>query len=454
MGKCSVPDDIVLLFDYYTPESQKLWESFRRAGCDCLAVVIEADDFLPAGVLPVYDLLTRKGKEKGGDGKAKYYYEIKVPDNWTVNAGVGKPYGSITYQHKEKGRIYYFQSGKRYLVKAVEWFDRKGIVRFCDHYNRHGENYARTVYDPTGKRCGKSWFSPTGQERIVENFITGDIVLDDEGMIRYFRRKIDLMAYAFAKRGLEKSRIFYNSLSTPFFLINGLRHSAKRDVLFWQEPVGDEIPWNMRMILEGAVGRTGKILVQKRSAYNRLLELGARRDMIDRLGFIYSFERENGHRPEALICTNSDRIEHCHELVRALPRMRFHILAVTTMSEALMEMKAYDNVSLYPCAQADVVDALFQKCDFYFDINYGNEIASAVYKAFVHNQLIFGFEETVHNRDFMADIHLYPISDFVRMVSDVNVVMENRDLMKWHLEWQLEDAMAEKQETYAHIIEA
>lgn len=40
------------------------------------------------------------------------------------------------------------------------------------------------------------------------------------------------------------------------------------------------------------------------------------------------------------------------------------------------------------------------------------------------------------------------------MVSDVNVVMENRDLMKRHLEWQLEDAMAEKQETYAHIIEA
>lgn len=116
---------------------------------------------------------------------------------------------------------------------------------------------ARIMPEPFMILRGRDAENPGLQLR-DKNFITRDIVLNDEGTVRYFRRKIDLMAYAFAKSGLEKSRIFYNSLSTPFFLINGLKRSAKRDVLLWQEP---------------------------------------------------------------LICTNSDRIEHCHELVRAHKRM-------------------------------------------------------------------------------------------------------------------------------------
>ena len=53
-----------------------------------------------------------------------------MPDNWNISAGVNEQYGRIFYQHEEKGRIYYAESEKRFSVKAVEWYDKKGRTRY------------------------------------------------------------------------------------------------------------------------------------------------------------------------------------------------------------------------------------------------------------------------------------------------------------------------------------
>lgn len=163
--------DTVLLFDSYSPDSRRLHGSFRLAGCDCSAVVLEENDFLPEEVMSVYDLFLGYYGEKGkGLGKPRFVNEIAVPDLWSISAGVGKTaYGRITYRNEEKGRIYYLDSPKKHLVKAVDWFNRKGEVRVRDHYNRYGAVCARTVYDVQGRELGKTWFSAGGQEVITWN---------------------------------------------------------------------------------------------------------------------------------------------------------------------------------------------------------------------------------------------------------------------------------------------
>ena len=47
-------DQIVLLLDDYSSDSQKLHQSFRLAGYEYPAAVIEDDGFLPEGVMSVY----------------------------------------------------------------------------------------------------------------------------------------------------------------------------------------------------------------------------------------------------------------------------------------------------------------------------------------------------------------------------------------------------------------
>ena len=47
-------DQIVLLLDDYSSDSQKLHQSFRLAGYEYPAAVIEDDGFLPEDVISVY----------------------------------------------------------------------------------------------------------------------------------------------------------------------------------------------------------------------------------------------------------------------------------------------------------------------------------------------------------------------------------------------------------------
>lgn len=453
METCALPGKIILLFDRYSLESRFLHESLLQINCDFVAVSLEENDFLPRNVLSIYDLLCGDYlTEEETQGKPKFFNEVAVPDNWSIHAG-NRQSGDITYLHEEKGKIYYSsQSEKKFCVEAVDWHDRKGRVRFRDHYNRYGNICARTVYDINEKPLNKTWFSTSGQEILTENCWTGDFIFNQNGVTKYFRSKLDLILYWFSEKGIDQNRIFYNSLSTPFFISHRLGGVEKTDVLFWQEPVGQEIPGNMRILLN-ETGRIGKIVVQKRSSYEKLLNLGADKEIVKKLGFIYPFKKENRHTPEALICTNSENIEHCEELIRRFPQMHFHIAAITLMSSRLMKLETYENVSLYPGVKKDVQEELFQKCDYYFDFNYESEIISAVYQAFLHNHLIFAFQETLHNCEYVAEEQIYPVAEFDQMVLDISAVLEDEKVMRKRLEKQHERAMAETKETYTEMLE-
>lgn len=440
-------NDILLLFDHYNEDSHSLFISFRLAGYDCPASVIEDDGFLPEDVISVYGFFLGNYRvELGEKVRPKYFNEITVPEYWEISGN--NNIGEVHNLQRERAKIFYAEPKHKRLVKAVDWYDERGIVRSSDHYNRYGKVYARTIFNADGKRVNKSYFSAEGKECIVENYVTGDIILNDEGT-KIFRNKTDFVLYFITKAGFERKRIFFNSLSTPFFVSNKLGTVAvKRDILFWQEPVGTAIPGNMQLIFKEQASRTAKIMVQKRVSYDKLLALGAKRDMIDRLGFVYPFEKENFHGRDALICTNSDNIERCSEVAQALPQVRFHIAALTEMSSKLMSLDVYDNVNLYPGIKPVILEELFAKCDFYFDINHEREIVSAVRKAFLHNHLIFAFAETVHNRDYIAEAHIYPASDMMRMIGDVQAVLADEKCLEEHLKWQQEAGMVETVEEY------
>lgn len=440
-------NDMILLFDYYNIYSADLYNSFRAAGYDCPAVVIEDDGFLSDGLMSVYGFfLGDFAKSRSNPGRPRYFNEITVPEFWEIS-GTNRS-GKVQDLYKERGRIFYAEPAHKRLVKTVDWLDERGVVRSSDHYNRYGALYARTIFNAKGQKVNKSYFSPEGQEVIVENFVTGDIILNEGEAVRFFKTKADFVIHFLAAAGFWQSRLFFNSLSTPFFVSQRMTAPVKRDVLFWQEPVGDSIPGNMQMILNGEGTRTEQIMVQMQHSYDRLVELGADRTKVHKLGFIYAFERQNQHKPKALICTNSDRIEHCKELVSALPQVQFHIAALTEMSSKLMGMDDYSNVSLYPGVKMEVLEELFDECDFYLDVNHESEIVSAVRKAFLHNQLILAFKETMHNKDYVSEGHIYGAAEYQRMIEDLKRFAENGWDLEKALTDQREAALSENPEKY------
>lgn len=166
-----------------------------------------------------------------------------------------------------------------------------------------------------GSECDVVSFSPLGSK-----------VEEESSIYEYYVTKTETQK-------LEDKSLYYafiDFLSFPFFASQILPDNGMGDILFWNEPVGNEIPGNMQIILNHQATRTAKIYVQRKASYERLIELGASPEMVKQLGYLYSFIRENKHRPEVLICTNS------------------------------------------------VLDYLFEKCDIYLDINYEGEIVDAV----------------------------------------------------------------------------
>lgn len=480
-------DHIVLLLDSYTPDSERLVTSFRLAGKKYPAAVIEDDGFLPEDVMSVYGFFLGDFEKASGEdnraeevvgkpdhgvfngvpGKPRYFNQIRVPDYWEISGTNSE--GSVHDLSHERGKIFYAEPRDKRLVRVVDWYDDRGVVRCCDHYNRYGALYAKTIFNAKGQKVNKAYFSVEGKEVIVENFVTGDIILNEGERVRIFNNKTEFVLHFLEAAGLSDRRVFFNSLSTPFFASQRLPEkketseigipatgqdagvSERGDVLFWQEPVYDGIPGNMQIILNGQSTRTTKIYVQRKDSYEKLLAFGARQDMVEQLGFIYPFARQNMYRPKVLICTNSDRVEQIRKFVKALPEVEFHITAITEMSSKLMSVGTYANVRLYPGVKRTVQQDLFESCDYYLDINHEGEIVNAIYRAFLQNQLIFAFEETTHNRNYVAQERIYPIAEVDRMLEDLKSAIASREITEQWLERQRESALTEQEERYMEL---
>ncbi len=445
MGKDSKIENTVLLFDSYTSESRNLHKSFKMAGKKYTAVVIEDDGFLPNDTTSLFGSFL--GKEEVGI--PRYFNQIEVPDYWEI-AGTNSN-AKIYDMNKERARIFYAEPAHKRHIKVVDWLDDKGVVRVSDHYNKRGRLYAKTTFNAKGKKVNKSYFDISGKEIIVRNFVTGDIILNDGEIVRIFKTLQKFVEFFIKKNKFEENRIFYNSLSTPFFVSHNLESKHNQDVLFWNEPIGEEIPGNMKIILESNSPRTTKIMVQRKDAYEKLIKLSDKKDMIEKLGYCYDFKKENGYDKQVLICTNSDNIAQCTKFVENLPNMHFHIAAITEMSSKLMNMGSYENVTLYPSVKMDIVKDLFKKCDFYFDINHGTEILSAVWTAFLHNHLIFAFKETIHNNSYIADNHIYSVNDVDKMIAEIKEICDDKPKIDEHLKMQKVYAMCEEATKYANL---
>lgn len=448
MEKSSGLTDAVLLLDNYGEDGDMLRQSFRSAGFTGPVIVIEDDGFYPEDVLSLYQYFC--GDFRNGNpepGRARYFNQIDVPDYWEISGSATN--GKVSDLHRERGRIFYAEPKHKRLVRVVDWMDDRGTVRFSDHYNRYGALYARTFFNKDAKRFCKAYFDTGGRETLLENFVTHDIILNRDGRVYVFQDRVELILKLLEELNAMGSRIFFNSLSTPLFVSERMPEGRKEDVLFWQEGARDDIPGNMQLILSGRSKRARMIYVQKRESYEKLIRLGASNERLKPLGFAYTYSRENTYQNEALICTNSDRIEKCEELVKALPDMHFHIAAITEMSSKLMNLSSYRNVTLYPGARIGKIDELFDKCDYYLDINHESEIVSAVKQAFLHNLLILGFKETLHRKTFVATEHVF--GGHEAMAAFLNQVMGRQAAIREQINLQKRAAMSEEKMAYAEL---
>ena len=167
---------ITLLFDTFSGESRNLLDSFKNAGADFHAAVIEDDGFLPDDLMSVYGFFL--GGYRNADslpGKPMYFNQIQIPDYWRIEGNNSS--AKVMDRTRERARIFFTEPTHRRLVKIVDWLDDAGQVRLSEHYNRYGAIFCHTIFNKKGQKALRKFFDVAGREIIMENFVTGDILV-------------------------------------------------------------------------------------------------------------------------------------------------------------------------------------------------------------------------------------------------------------------------------------
>ena len=82
--------------------------------------------------------------------------------------------------------------------------------------------------------------------------------------------------------------------------------------------------------------------------------------------------------------------------------------------------------------------------------NHEGEIVSAVKQAFLHNQLILGFRQTLHNKTFIPAGHVF--ESYEGMAAFLNRVMDQKEQIREHIDLQKREAMSEEAAAYAALL--
>lgn len=440
---------MINLFDSYTQSSWDLHFSLIKSGYINPTIALNDDGFLPDDVTSPYLYYT--GFAKTGAGRPLYYNELRVPDTWEI---IGFSSGAdIVDLGVKKGRIIYANPNHKRLIKEVDWFDEQGRVILKDRFNKFGFCFAQTFYNADGQAIQTSYYNKDRQEVISENHMTGDYILNDNNQFKVFKSKVEFVINYLQEAKFNLDRIFYNSLSTPFLVSFYLNRLESKDVLFWQEPLVDDIPGNMRLLLNNPSPNT-KIVIQSYEAYANAMRLltDEEQKQVSFLGFMYPLKETEKLHNQALILTNSDQIEALESLVTSLPNLTFNIGALTEMTSDLMNFGKYDNVVLYPNITTNQIQYLSNICAFYLDINHHNEILSAVRSAFEHQQLIFAFEETSHQIRFVSPKNIFPKKDIFTFISHLQPLIGNKCNIEKALKQQLEDCHVSSSTQYQSVI--
>lgn len=437
---------MVQLFDFYTQKTADLHHSLLEAGVMEPTVVIHDTGFLPDTVLNPYRFFF--DKETVSESHGCFFNQIVKPDLWEITATHTQ--AEVWYYQEKKATIYYAQPRYNRIVERVEWYDKDKTIRSIDFYDKKGTRYAQTVCDKAGNPITKTYYNVAQQEVIVENFVTGDVILNEDNRVRVFKTKALFLQYFFERANIDTTHILYNTLATSFAFSRSQQLDGS-DILFWQEPIYEQLPGNMQLLLNQP-HRTKKIIVQSKSVYQKIKMLvpETQHGLFDTLGYIYPFKKRNAGSQHVLILTNSDNIEQLQYIVERLSHAHIHIGAITEMSAKLLVYGTYDNVTLYPNMSPAKMIELYQLCDIYLDINHESEVSDAIRQAFDHNMVILAFEHTLHQEAWVANEHRFDQVD--ALVQYCQKLLVDRNCMTQAIVYQHTHAQVETVTTYQQIL--
>lgn len=423
---------MIIFSKKYTEDIEKLRVTIDCLRADARIIVLEDDAFLPKGIFSPYEYYISKQNYEEHVERELFYDSLPVPEYWEIYLD-GTSAEIYNLGHK-RGTIYFCgRSGrwtdsktgmenaskaidlpesagnadsmemvKKDVVERVEWYMENGWIYRVDFYNKYGLKYASEFRDVDGNVESKVFYSDRNQEVIIEQPGNDVVTLLENGMVKvFFNSRAEFLKHFIMEEAAEEALIFFVQDDK---MLESL--SIKSD---------EEQAWKY-------------VLFPNDDLLDKYTNMGGKNGI--RFYEIPEHYPENRAKGEALILTNSDQVEKLEELAQELPDVTFHIAANTLVSDKLKEIGEQENVNIYPCVSQEVLDKLWDRCDFYLDINHWNEIRDAVNVAHQKNLLIMGFENTLHHKELLVEGCIYQAQEYKKMVWVIKYILKSPELMQ------------------------
>lgn len=427
---------MINLIENWDRPSLDLVRSLNIAHLNIPTVIINDNGFLPESIDSPVQFFCKLNSNHA----PLYFDQITLPNRyWRIEGNAQN--ACVLDMTTKRADISYLHQDNSRIVKTVTWYDGQGKVAIIDHYNQHGFRFAQTLCQ-AGNPVLKRFYDRDGQVVITQHLPVGSIFLRYGATERHFPNISSFIVFYLKLRQYKLDHLLYNTLNFAQQVSLNLKDNGD-DILFWHEKTGNELPGNMKFVMENKT-RTKHVIFQRYNDWQRLKgTLGPDASQyvdFHYLGTIFPHPRVNHIRPNALIFTNSDQIVQLEELVKLLPNVHFTIAAITEMSDKLLAFQRYQNVTLYPEVNGDQIKKLIADNDIYLDINKGNEIVDAVRGAFEQNMLILGFKDTLHNPQFVAEQNVYQADQVRDMARKILSALVKPKLMKDLIDTQRREA--------------
>lgn len=412
---------MIIFFDKYTDNVKKVHETMQCLERSNNLVVLEDQGFLPDGISTPYEYYVSKENHEEHLMEGLLCDSLVIPEYWEICLDGAA--GVIYYMGYEQATIYFSEwkpeheevngfmmedgvgtteSSEKRIVQRVEWRMENGWVYKVDFYNRYGLKYASEFRDVNGTVESKVFYSDRNQEVIVEYPGNDVVTLLENGMVKaFFNSHKEFIEYYMSEVTADEKQVLFVQDEKTLVILN--------------EKSAEEQTWDSVWFFD-------------ENLLNKYRNQGGKNGV--RFYAIPERYPENTAKGEALILTASDQIERIEELTKELTDVTFHIAAHTQMSSKLYKLAEQENVELYPCVSLETLNALWDKCDFYLDINHRYEIHDAVNMAHQKNLLIMGFENTLHHKELLVKGCIYPTQEYKKMVLVIKYVMKSPELMK------------------------
>lgn len=395
-----------VFFEKYDKSVEKIMKYLIKEMDGVRFIAVENDGFLPDIVeSPIKDIC----KGNGENTAPKHLYDLKVPKLCDVRYDrtirrFGKTIGKIIVCNEEQA-----------IVGSVERICDKGFVDREVFYDSCGHIFKINLYDEHHEILSTIYKGKSKDEEYIYTPKCDSLVHISKGMVCHsYSWKKYVRDYISDKRKEATTDIYVNWLATDC-CENGANVLIVTDnecLMKLNDKSYDDIPYDKILFIEKELCDRFKYKDSEKCRKMYLVD--------------EEFEQSDCKK-NILILTNSDQIVNLGEIVDRLNDFKFYIAARTMVSPTLAAFNERDNVSVIQCIDDDTLKTVLRECSFYLDINRYNDVFGVSELAINNHIVIWGFDETLHDADVVANENKYRNDETEKMCHDIRNVSEDMD---------------------------